>query len=131
MDDVEINLKLASLGCLNDSVAGEDYIADYILYRLNKLHLYTYVKTLNLSSPTNNISQISQHIGEIIVKKWNSVDPVNCYKIFINQFRMGFFGKICLDDLSNVIQLNQLNDYTLSYPDNINLILLISNSTTR
>uniref|UniRef100_A0A3B0MPX6 Uncharacterized protein n=1 Tax=Theileria annulata TaxID=5874 RepID=A0A3B0MPX6_THEAN len=131
MDDVEINLKLASLGCLNDSVAGEDYIADYILYRLNKSHLYTYVKTLNLSSPTNNISQISQHIGEIIEKKWNSVDPVNCYKIFINQFRMGFFGKICFDDLSNVIQLNQLNDYLLSYPDNINLILLLSNNTTR
>ncbi|BAM39748.1 conserved hypothetical protein [Theileria orientalis strain Shintoku] len=118
MSNPEINLKLAALGCVDNTVAGEDYVADYILYRLNKANLFTYVKALELPGPCDDISKIALHIANLIEKKWNSVDPCNCYKIFTNQFRMGFFGKICLDDLSDVIKLGDLDDFTLSEPPN-------------
>lgn len=116
MEDPEINLKLAALGCIDDSEAGEDYIADYILYRLNNMRCYEYVKTLDLKEPSDDISEIASHISRIIERKWNTVNPTQCYKIFINQFRNGYFGRICLDDLSDIIKLEELNDLELSEP---------------
>ncbi|AFZ78920.1 hypothetical protein BEWA_017610 [Theileria equi strain WA] len=116
MEDPEINLKLAALGCINDAEAGEDYIADYILYRLNHMGCYNYVQTLGMNEPSDDISKIALHISNIIERKWNSVDPTQCYRIFINQFRNGHFGKVCLDDLSNIVKLEDLSDLELSEP---------------
>lgn len=56
----EINLKLAALGCLNDHTAGDDYIADYILYTLNRKNIMEYVKALGLSSPTDDMRKVGK-----------------------------------------------------------------------
>ncbi|GIX63431.1 GTP binding protein 7 isoform 2 family protein, putative [Babesia caballi] len=112
----EVNLKLAALGCLNDHSAGEDYIADYILYTLNRRHMFDYVEVLGLPGPTDDIKEVMEHIASLAERKYSTVEPANCYRIFINQFRLGKFGRICMDDLSNIMRRGDLSDFELSEP---------------
>ncbi|KAK2195268.1 bifunctional GTP binding domain/GTP-binding protein [Babesia duncani] len=112
-NDLQVNLKLASLGCILDHKAGEDYIADYILYRLNKANLMQYVKVLQLQQPTNDIMLIANHIAQLIESKHNATDPWHCFRIFTRHFRNGNFGKICLDKLADVMKRSEFTNFQL------------------
>ncbi|KAK1444007.1 mitochondrial ribosome-associated GTPase 1 like protein [Babesia gibsoni] len=112
----EINLKLAAIGCLDDHQAGEDYIADYILYTLNRKNMLGYVSALGLPHPTDDMRKVMDHISNILERKYSTIEPSNCYRIFINQFRLGHFGRICLDDLHDIVRRGDLSDFELSEP---------------
>lgn len=60
MKDLETNLKLAALGCVNDHKAGEMYVADYILYHLNRMRRFDYVRVLGLPGPSNDIHEVRE-----------------------------------------------------------------------
>lgn len=54
----EMGMKLALVGCLPDHLVGEDLIADYLLYWLNKNERYEYVSHMGVDKPTDNISEV-------------------------------------------------------------------------
>ncbi|EDO08660.2 ribosome biogenesis GTPase family protein [Babesia bovis T2Bo] len=116
MNCPEINLVLAAIGCVNDHRAGVDYIADYILYRLNRNRMFKYVDILGMQGPTDDVTEIMEHISQIAERKYGTIEPSNCYRIFINQFRLGRFGRICMDDLSDIMRRGDLSDFELSEP---------------
>ncbi|GBE61098.1 GTP binding 7 isoform 2 family protein [Babesia ovata] len=109
----EINLKLAAIGCVDDHSAGVDYIADYILYTLNRKKMFDYVEVLGLPGPTDDVKEVMEHISRIAERKYSTIEPANCYRIFINQFRRGSFGLICLDDLNDIMRRGDLSDFEL------------------
>ncbi|CDR93746.1 Mitochondrial GTPase 1 [Babesia bigemina] len=115
----EINLKLAAIGCVDDHSAGVDYIADYILYTLNRKRMFDYVNVLGLPGPTDDVKEVMEHISRIAERKYSTVEPSNCYRIFINQFRQGNFGLICLDDLNDIIRRGDLSDFELRWVQSI------------
>eukprot|EP00371_Babesia_bovis_P003581 XP_001612228.1 hypothetical protein [Babesia bovis T2Bo] len=115
MNCPEINLVLAAIGCVNDHRAGVDYIADYILYRLNRNRMFKYVDILGMQGPTDDVTEIMEHISQIAERKYGTIEPSNCYRIFINQFRLGRFGRICMDDLSDIMRRGDLSDFELRY----------------
>ncbi|KAL8441620.1 hypothetical protein Emag_007021 [Eimeria magna] len=53
--DEESSLRLAVLGILPERLAGEERVADFLLFYLNKHQQFHYVEALGLSEPTNDI----------------------------------------------------------------------------
>lgn len=109
--DVETGLKLALAATIKDHLVGEENIADYLLYRLNKNGNHSYVKYLNLEEPTDNIRQLlglaAVNNGwkrKVRTQSGTQVIPdlqLSASK-FIKGFRMGVFGPMILDDLENM-----------------------------
>jgi len=98
----ERNLKLACLGSIPDLVAGEYYIADYILYRLNKALNFTYVEVLGLDCPYNNVRMMSADIVRGRGNIASEQSPLAGCRRFISLFRRGGFGQIMFDDIPSV-----------------------------
>ncbi|XP_022231617.2 mitochondrial GTPase 1 [Drosophila obscura] len=107
--DDEMGMKLALVGCLPDHIVGEDLIADYLLYWLNKHRRYEYVEKLSLSSgPNDNISavlaeyahaqglfhRVKQYDGQVEVM----TNLLAAARKFIQFFRTGQLGSINLDE---------------------------------
>ncbi|EPT24604.1 GTP binding protein 7 isoform 2 family protein, putative [Toxoplasma gondii ME49] len=106
MKDAEVNLKLAALGCIDDHRAGEMYVADYILYHLNRMRCFTYVDVIGLSRPTNDIQEVAAHIFDAAYAlKTNrrrvppAPDLLSGCRFFTDLFRGGKLGFFCLDSL--------------------------------
>lgn len=107
--DVESGLKLALCGCLQDHLVGNDVIADYLLYWLNKNSKYEYMEMFGLKEPSDDILTVltegAIHMGRF--KKLKNYDGRIVEKpdletaaiTFIKNFRQGQFGKTCLDSL--------------------------------
>ncbi len=66
VDTVETGLKLAAIGTLRDDLVGEELIADYILFHLNKKGLFNYVDRFNLDAPTDELHKLLPAIGRRI-----------------------------------------------------------------
>lgn len=100
-NDVENNLKLAALGCVLDTWAGEMYVADYVLYRLNNERLFDYVWQLELPGPTNDIHKVASHLSRVFQKTRLRMFPQEMagVRAFLDMFRNGKFGRFCLDDV--------------------------------
>lgn len=62
--------KCAAVGCMSDKVIGNELIADYILYWLNKNEKYQYMDYFGLTSPSDNISEVLAH-GAIKYEMFN------------------------------------------------------------
>lgn len=109
-DDPERNVKLACLGLMPDHVAGEMYIADYLLYRLNKARNFEYVKALNLDGPSDSIREISARITAAMVETHNFYpDPLTGSRFFVQLFRVGHFGRVCLDNIPSPEEIGERN----------------------
>lgn len=90
-----------------DHEVGELYMADYLLYRLNKAeptegqpgHIcdYRYVEALNLTGPTNNIMDVCQQIQQTLNSRALSVDILAGARFFLKMWRMGHLGPMMLD----------------------------------
>lgn len=104
----ETGMKLALCACFQDHLVGEDLIADYLLYWLNKHKNFHYVDALGLDDPTDDITlallSCANKIGKTVkLKSVNSdayefkPDLTSAAHYFIQAFRKGEFGKICLD----------------------------------
>ncbi|KAM7364313.1 mitochondrial GTPase 1 [Cochliomyia hominivorax] len=103
----EMGMKLALVGCLQDHLVGEDLIADYLLYWLNRHQRFEYVPLMGLEKPTDNISEVlvacakkmgayrkvKRSDGQILVIP----DILNSSRHFIKLFRTKSLGACNLD----------------------------------
>eukprot|EP00095_Tigriopus_kingsejongensis_P010448 maker-scaffold918_size81203-snap-gene-0.19 protein:Tk10448 transcript:maker-scaffold918_size81203-snap-gene-0.19-mRNA-1 annotation:"mitochondrial gtpase 1" len=106
--DMHMGLKLALCGTLLDHQVGEFYMCDYLLWFLNKHHLFRYVSMMKLDEPMEDTRLL---LGKIAIRKGMVTerfdmerghkrpypDVLGAAKIFIAHFRQGDFGQICLD----------------------------------
>ncbi|XP_030370730.1 mitochondrial GTPase 1 [Scaptodrosophila lebanonensis] len=115
--DDEMGMKLALVGCLPDHIVGEELIADYLLYWLNKHKRYEYVEKLELSSgPNDSISSVLAeyaHKQEMFhrVKQYNGqvevmTNLLAAARKFISFFRTGQLGDINLDEYNGHLNIN-------------------------
>ncbi|XP_037799337.1 mitochondrial ribosome-associated GTPase 1-like [Penaeus monodon] len=111
IQDVETGLKLALAATIKDHLVGEENIADYLLYRLNRNGNHSYVKYLNLQEPTDNIQQLlgfaSVNNGwKRKVRTQSGIQVIPDLQLsaskFIKGFRTGAFGPMILDDVESM-----------------------------
>ncbi|XP_037127698.1 mitochondrial ribosome-associated GTPase 1 [Syngnathus acus] len=110
IESLETGMKLALCGTILDHLVGEDVIADYLLYSLNRLKNFSYVERYNLEEPNDNIQHVLKHIA-VKLKKTQRVKaltgvgninvivpnyPAAAYD-FIRAFRKGELGQVILD----------------------------------
>ncbi|KAF8782912.1 Mitochondrial GTPase 1 like protein [Argiope bruennichi] len=105
--NMEVGLKLALCRNLKDNLVGEELMADYLLYWLNKHKNFTYVKHFDLPEVTDDIRVVLFYIAKnqnLVKKIRNAEGTVQQYPDiltsamhFITAFRDGKFGKILLD----------------------------------
>ncbi|XP_061914208.1 mitochondrial ribosome-associated GTPase 1 [Entelurus aequoreus] len=110
IESVETGMKLALCGTILDHLVGEDIIADYLLYSLNRLEKFSYVEKYNLQEPSDDIQHILKHIAvklgktqriKAITGVGNITITVPNYTAaaydFIRAFRKGELGQVLLD----------------------------------
>ncbi|XP_076017063.1 mitochondrial ribosome-associated GTPase 1 [Genypterus blacodes] len=110
IESVESGMKLALCGTILDHLVGEDIIADYLLYSLNRLERFSYVDKYDLEEPTDDIRHMLKHIA-LKLKKTQRVKAITgvgnititvpnysaaAYD-FIRAFRKGELGLVMLD----------------------------------
>ncbi|MCJ8730399.1 hypothetical protein PDJAM_G00183870 [Pangasius djambal] len=110
IENVETGMKLALCGTILDHLVGEDIIADYLLFSLNRLQRFGYVERYNLDTPSDDI----QHVLKCIAVKLGKTQRVKAITgvgditvrmpnytaaayDFIRAFRKGELGKVMLD----------------------------------
>lgn len=98
-----IGLKLSILGCVKDGIVPPQVVADFLLFLLNKRGFFGYVKaTPGLSEPTDDFEHIlrCESVGKSGIKLKLSDDEAATR--WVKRFRMGEFGRFCLDDLADL-----------------------------
>lgn len=106
--DHEMGMKLALCSCFQDHLVGEDIIADYLLYWLNKNKNFHYLDAVGLDEPTDDITHvllsIAYKLGKTLTVRSLATNAMevkpdfqSASRYFVNAFRRGEFGKICLD----------------------------------
>ena len=110
VQSMDAGMKLAACNTLKDHLVGEDVIADYVLFWLNKHEYFRYVHAFDLDEPTDNIHALLLHI----CKTHNFTCKVNTQTgtgrkvltgpnlkraadYFLRAFRTGELGKINMD----------------------------------
>ncbi|KJP88986.1 hypothetical protein AK88_01278 [Plasmodium fragile] len=99
MEDKEISLKLCAIGNALEYKYDHMYVGDYILYILNKRMQFNYVKMIGLEEPTNDIRFVSNVIATKLnlCRNYKYLDMNGGCRYFVDMFRLGLFGRICLD----------------------------------
>jgi ribosome biogenesis GTPase A len=103
VNENEKGLKLALVGSIRDSVVGEEIIADYLLFVLNRFKRFEYTNIFEMKEPSDNIEVVLNSIAKRIGAKNNDgLGSPNylvaaCY--FISKYRQGILGKFTLDSL--------------------------------
>ncbi|KAL0868877.1 hypothetical protein ABMA27_007217 [Loxostege sticticalis] len=105
--DIEMGLKLALCASLQDHLVGEEAIADYLLYWLNKHGQFKYVDYLGLLEPCDDINQVLL-AGAIKLNRIRRVrdfdgrvrdvpDLTEVARTMVKAFRVGDLGRVLLD----------------------------------
>lgn len=110
INNVETGMKLALCGTILDHLVGEEIIADYLLFSLNRLENFSYVERYGLQEPCDDIQYVLKRIalklGKIqrvkaITGVGNVTITVPNYSAaaydFIRAFRKGELGQVMLD----------------------------------
>ncbi|KAM8859317.1 mitochondrial ribosome-associated GTPase 1 isoform 1-T1 [Spinachia spinachia] len=110
IESVETGMKLALCGTILDHLVGEDIIADYLLYSLNRLGKFSYVEKYDLKEPSDDIQHVLKCIAvrlgktqrvKAITGVGNITITVPNYSAaaydFIRTFRKGELGPVMLD----------------------------------
>ncbi|XP_056291358.1 mitochondrial ribosome-associated GTPase 1 [Pseudoliparis swirei] len=110
IESVETGMKLALCGTILDHLVGEDIIADYLLYSLNRLGKFSYVEKYDLQEPSDDIQHVLKRIAvrlgktqrvKAITGVGNITITVPNYTAaaydFIRTFRKGELGQVMLD----------------------------------
>ena len=58
LSDSEQGLKLCAVNCIRDGIVEPELVCDYILFQLNRLRSFDYVKRYNLKEPTNDVNEL-------------------------------------------------------------------------
>lgn len=98
--DLNAGFKLALVGTFPDHVIGEDLIADYLLYVLNKQQNYSYMELCDMQEPSDDINQVLRAVAikNGFIYSNNLPDVPRCSNLLIREFRAGRLGSITLDD---------------------------------
>ncbi|NXT81391.1 MTG1 GTPase, partial [Zapornia atra] len=110
LGDVETGMKLALCGAIRDHLVGEDIMADYLLYALNKQQQFRYVQRYGLAEACDDIESVLKRValaqgrtqkvkmltgtGNVNVTMLNY--PAAAYE-FLRDFRAGCLGRVTLD----------------------------------
>ena len=105
----EIGLKLALCATINNHKVGENIIADYLLYWLNKHEYFSYVDYFKLAKPSDNIAEVLAQIatnGKKFLKFKDVTDRQYVIrpdldaaaKTMVQAFRDGKLEKVVLDE---------------------------------
>ncbi|NWY68565.1 MTG1 GTPase, partial [Erithacus rubecula] len=110
LGDVEMGMKLALCGAIHDHLVGEDIMADYLLYTLNKQQQFGYVQRYGLGQPCDRIEPLLKHVALTQgrtqkVKVLTGTGNVNMMMLnypaaayeFLRDFRAGRLGRVTLD----------------------------------
>uniref|UniRef100_A0A803VNR2 Mitochondrial GTPase 1 n=1 Tax=Ficedula albicollis TaxID=59894 RepID=A0A803VNR2_FICAL len=110
LGDVETGMKLALCGAICDHLVGEDIMADYLLYTLNKQQQFGYVQRYGLGQPCDRIEPLLKHVALTQgrtqkVKVLTGTGNVNMMMLnypaaayeFLRDFRAGRLGRVTLD----------------------------------
>ncbi|NXH37643.1 MTG1 GTPase, partial [Dicaeum eximium] len=110
LGDVETGMKLALCGAIHDHLVGEDVMADYLLYTLNKQQQFGYVQHYGLGQPCDHIEPLLKHVALTHgrtqkVKVLTGTGNVNMMMLnypaaayeFLRDFRAGRLGRVTLD----------------------------------
>ncbi|XP_014838031.1 PREDICTED: mitochondrial ribosome-associated GTPase 1 isoform X2 [Poecilia mexicana] len=110
IESVETGMKLALCGTILDHLVGEDVIADYLLFSLNRLGKFGYVEKYDLQEPSDDIQHVLKRIA-VKLRKTQRVKAITgvgnitvtipnytaaAYN-FIRAFRKGELGQVLLD----------------------------------
>ncbi|NXN08063.1 MTG1 GTPase, partial [Indicator maculatus] len=63
LGDIEAGMKLALCGAIRDHLVGEDIMADYLLYTLNKHQQFGYVQRYGLAAACDDIQQVLKQVA--------------------------------------------------------------------
>lgn len=107
--NTEVGLKLALCATIQDHLVGVCVIADFLLFMLNKLERFQYVKVFNLKEASDNILEVLTQIAvnRGLMNKFRDLvsgsyvqrpDMDTAASIMIRAFRNGELGKIVLDE---------------------------------
>eukprot|EP00048_Salpingoeca_helianthica_P000230 m.40124 g.40124 ORF g.40124 m.40124 type:complete len:372 (-) comp10272_c1_seq1:27-1142(-) len=98
IDSDHTAMTLAAMGTLRDELVGLEYIADFVLFTLNRMGRFEYCERYGLSSPTDNIdellSAIAIRIGSLL--KGGAPNRLVAATRFVREFRSGVLGLITL-----------------------------------
>ncbi|XP_049992929.1 mitochondrial ribosome-associated GTPase 1 isoform X1 [Alexandromys fortis] len=110
IESVETGLKLALCGTVLDHLVGEETMADYLLYTLNRHGLFGYVQHYGLASACDHIEQVLKSVAVKLgktrkVKVLTGTGNVNVIqpdyamaaRDFLRTFRKGLLGQVMLD----------------------------------
>ncbi|NWZ29722.1 MTG1 GTPase, partial [Asarcornis scutulata] len=110
LGDVEMGMKLALCGAIRDHLVGEDIMADYLLYTLNRQQQFGYVQHYGLPEASDDIGHVLKHVALILgktqkVKVLTGTGNVNVTMLnysaaayeFLRAFRAGRLGRVTLD----------------------------------
>ncbi|NXU16698.1 MTG1 GTPase, partial [Pardalotus punctatus] len=110
LGDVETGMKLALCGAIRDHMVGEDVMADYLLYILNKQQQFRYVQRYRLGQACDHIEPLLKHVALAQgrtqkVKVLTGTGNVNMMMLnypaaayeFLRDFRAGHLGRVTLD----------------------------------
>uniref|UniRef100_A0A8C9CCE0 Mitochondrial GTPase 1 n=1 Tax=Phocoena sinus TaxID=42100 RepID=A0A8C9CCE0_PHOSS len=110
IQSVETGLKLALCGTVLDHLVGEETLADYLLYTLNKRQLLGYVQHYGLGEACDDIASVLKRVAVKLrktqkVKVLTGTGDVNVVqpnypaaaRDFLRAFRSGVLGPVMLD----------------------------------
>ncbi|XP_021237505.1 mitochondrial ribosome-associated GTPase 1 isoform X2 [Numida meleagris] len=108
--DVETGMKLALCGAIHDHLVGEDIMADYLLYVLNRQQQFGYMERYGLPEASDNIRHVLKCVALTLgktqkVKVLTGTGNVNMMMLnysaaayeFLRAFRAGCLGRVTLD----------------------------------
>lgn len=111
-NDPERNTKLALIKTMPDHFAGGVYLADYLLYRLNKEQCFHYVSEFELDRPTDDVRFLTSHIAALLAHRKKltvyTSHPGSGADFFLQLWRQGKLGKICLDHIPSPEEVRRL-----------------------
>ncbi|KAM8783003.1 mitochondrial ribosome-associated GTPase 1 isoform 2-T2 [Rhynchonycteris naso] len=110
IESVETGLKLALCGTVLDHLVGEETLADYLLYTLNRHQLFGYVKHYDLGEACDDVESVLKRVAVRLgktqkVKVLTGTGDVNVVqpsypaaaRDFLRTFRSGLLGPVMLD----------------------------------
>ncbi|NXG83327.1 MTG1 GTPase, partial [Stercorarius parasiticus] len=110
LEDVETGMKLALCGAIRDHLVGEDIMADYLLYTLNKQQQFRYMQRYGLAEACDAIEPVLRRVAlargrtqkvKVLTGTGNvnvtTLDyPAAAYEL-LRDFRAGRLGRVTLD----------------------------------
>uniref|UniRef100_UPI00358DEA68 mitochondrial ribosome-associated GTPase 1 isoform X1 n=1 Tax=Myxine glutinosa TaxID=7769 RepID=UPI00358DEA68 len=110
IDAFDVGMKLAVCGTILDHLVGEDMIADYLLFVLNKCRIFKYVEYYELPAASDDIWSVLKHIAVRMgktqkVKTLTGIGKITMHRPdynfaaneFLRSFRGGLLGKVVFD----------------------------------